>query len=109
MGLGRWSTAVTAITAGFCEELIYRGFMMTALKHNGSGTLVAMTLSSLSFAFFHGLLPVPMLVAGFVISMTWAFIYEKTGNLWVTVLIHGLWDVIILLTPWGALFANQGT
>ena len=108
-GLGRWSIAVTAITAGFCEELIYRGYMMNALKRNGSGPFAAMALSSLSFVFFHGMLPVPMLVAGFIISMIWAFIYHKTGILWVTVFIHGLWDVFVLLTPWAAIFGEQGT
>ena len=109
LGLGRWSIAVTAITAGFCEELIYRGYMMNALKRNGSGAFVAMALSSLSFVFFHGLLPIPMLVAGFIISMFWAFLYHKTGVLWVTVFTHGLWDVFVLLTPWAALFGEQGT
>ena len=49
-----------------------------------------------------------MLVAGFIISMIWAFIYHKSGNLWVTVFVHALWDVLVLLTPWGTLFGEQG-
>lgn len=106
LGLGRWSIAVVGISAGFCEELVYRGYMMTALKRDGRSAFVAMALSSLSFVFFHGLLPAPFLVAGFILSLIWAFIYHKTGILWVTVFIHGLWDVLILLTPWAAFFGE---
>lgn len=108
ISFSRWTIAFTAITAGFCEELIYRGYMMTELKRQGQSPFSAMVLSSLSFVLFHGILPLPLMVAGFLIAMIWALIYHKTGVLWVSIFIHGLWDVLVLLTPWGALFTDQG-
>lgn len=100
--LGRWGVILIAISAGFCEEVIYRGYMMTALKESGHPVWMAMILSSLSFVFFHGLLPVPFMVGGFIISMIWAAIYQKTSVLWCTIYIHGLWDATALLVPWGS-------
>ena len=44
-----------------------------------------MVLSSLSFVFFHGVPPVPFIVAFFVVAMIWAAIYHKTSVLWVTI------------------------
>ena len=101
-GFGRWGVILIAISAGFCEEVIYRGYMMTALTKVGQPVWAAMILSSLSFVFFHGRLPIPFMAAGFVIAMIWAAIYYKTSLLWTTISIHGLWDATVLLIPWGA-------
>ena len=98
---------LVAISAGFCEEVIYRGYMMTELKRAGQPAWVAMCLSSLSFLFFHGIPPLPMLIAGFIISMIWAAIYHKTSLLWVTIYIHALWDATVALVPWGSLSGNS--
>ena len=99
-GLGRWGVLVIAVSAGFCEEVIYRGYMMTALKRVGQPVWLAMTLSTLSFVLFHGLMPLPFLVGGFIIGMAWAAIYQKTANLWVTIWIHGFWNATVILVPW---------
>ncbi|MEO1495892.1 MAG: CPBP family intramembrane glutamic endopeptidase [Planctomycetota bacterium] len=96
-----------ALSAGFCEEVIYRGYMMTALKKAGQPIWVAMVASSLSFVFFHGMLPTPMLVAGFVIAMIWAAIVQRTSLLWATVYIHAFWDASVALIPWHALFIGE--
>ena len=101
MPLGRWGVIVTAISAGFCEEVTYRGYMMTGLKQAGHPVWLAMVLSSLSFVFFHGVPPVPFIVAFFVVSMIWAAIYHKTSILWVTIYFHAVWDATVLLVPLG--------
>lgn len=88
------------ISVGFCEELIYRGYMMTTLKQAGHPVWVAMVLSSLSFVLFHGLMPVPFMVGGFMISMIWAALYQKTSILWVVIYVHGSWGATVLI-PWG--------
>ena len=102
---GRWGYLIAPVTAGFCEEVIYRGFMMNGLKKAGYPILLAMVASSISFVLFHGFtLPIPFLVGGFIISMIWAGIFQWTSNLWVTIFIHGLWDIAATLVPWKALF-----
>ena len=99
MPFGRWGVVVTAMTAGFCEEIIFRGYMMTGLKHAGLPAWLAMILSSLSFVYFHGAPPVPLAVAFFVLTMIWAAIYHQTSVLWVTIYIHAFWDATVLLMP----------
>lgn len=101
--LGRSGYFLAAISAGFCEEVIYRGYMMTALKRAGQKPWIAMVLSTLSFVFFHGWLPIPLLIAGFFIGMIWAAIAHKTSILWITIYFHAIWDVSALLIPWASL------
>ena len=99
---------VMAISAGFCEEVIYRGYMMTALKKIGQPVWSAMVLSSLSFVYFHGLLlPLPLVVAGFIIAMIWAAIVQRTSLLWTTIYFHAFWDASVTLVPWYALFGGE--
>lgn len=102
MPLGRWGVILTAISAGFCEEVIYRGYMMTALKKAGQPVWAAMILSTISFVVFHGKLPIPFMLAFFIIGMIFAAMYHKTSILWVTIFVHGLWDATVLLIPMGA-------
>ena len=105
--LGRSGYLLIAITAGFCEEVIYRGYMMTALKKIGQRPWIAMVLSSISFVLFHGILPWPLLIAGFIIAMIWATIAHKTSNLWITIYFHAFWDVCVCLVPWAS-FSGGG-
>ncbi|MBX2821441.1 MAG: CPBP family intramembrane metalloprotease [Rhodothermaceae bacterium] len=48
-----------AITAGLCEEVIFRGYMNSGLKKAKQKMPIAILLSTLSFVFMHGLLPFP--------------------------------------------------
>lgn len=104
-GLDRWGVILIAVSAGFCEELIYRGYMMSTLERTGHRTLTAMVLSTASFVFFHGILPIGLMAGFFVVGMLFAVIYRRTRSLWVVIYIHALWDATVLLVPWDAVFA----
>ncbi|MEM7231524.1 MAG: type II CAAX endopeptidase family protein [Planctomycetota bacterium] len=95
----RWAVAFIAISAGFCEEVIFRGFLFTALKRTGNPLWLAMPASTLSFVLFHGILPLPLMVIFFIGGMIFVAVYHKTKNLWVTVVMHGVWDATVLLIP----------
>ena len=99
LGIGRWGVLLTAISAGFCEEVIFRGYMITGLKRANQKVPIALTLSTLSFVFMHGVLPFPFLIAFFVIGLIFAIIYHRTSNLWWTIYVHALWDASVLLIP----------
>jgi membrane protease YdiL (CAAX protease family) len=43
-----------AVTAGLCEEFLYRGFAMAVLLHAGLGTWAVVLVSSLLFGLAHG-------------------------------------------------------
>ncbi len=72
---------------------------MTALKRIGQPIWIAMSLSSISFVLFHGLLPIPFMLFGFVIGTIFAILYHKTRSLWVPVYAHALWDATVFLIP----------
>ncbi len=104
-GLDRWGVVLIAITAGFCEEVIYRGYMMSTLKRTGHPVWLSMVLSTASFVLFHGILPLPLMAGFFVVGMIFAVIYQRTSSLWTVVSIHAVWDATVLLVPWDTVFA----
>lgn len=57
-GLHLWQRLVfmviIPITAGFCEELIWRGYVITRLEARGRGRWTAILLAAVSFALIHG-------------------------------------------------------
>jgi membrane protease YdiL (CAAX protease family) len=57
-GLPLWQrlglVVMTAVTAGFCEELIWRGYVITRLEARGRRRWAAITLAAVAFALIHG-------------------------------------------------------
>ena len=85
------------ISAPWWEEVLYRGFMLPAI--NMILPLYPSILSSsLIFSAHHlsvtGFIPLTML------GITWAFLYSKCRNLFVTVFIHALWNSRVFLGSW---------
>jgi membrane protease YdiL (CAAX protease family) len=88
-----------AISAGFCEELVYRGFGITALVGRGLRIWQAVMLSSFSFVFIHGLgglYAFPVFFAG---GLLYAYLYLSRGNLLRPMIIHSLGDTTAMLMP----------
>lgn len=101
LGIGRWGVLFTAISAGFCEEVIFRGYLITGLKRAKQKAAVAIILSTLSFVFMHGVLPIPFFIIFFLLGVVIALIYHLTSNLWWSIYVHALWDASVLLIPLG--------
>lgn len=82
------------------EEIFFRGFVYNALKIR-MGMWPAIVLSALAFALIHAS-PVAVVVI-FPMGMALAYLYARTGSLWVTILIHavnnGLSFVALALFP----------
>jgi membrane protease YdiL (CAAX protease family) len=87
-----------AITAGFCEELVFRGFLIPSLTVVAGGGTVALLLSSALFGVLHSyqswlgvlragalgaLLAVPFLVSGSILpSMLSHTLIDIIGGVW---------------------------
>ncbi len=72
----------TGITAGFCEELLFRGLLMTDFARAGYGKVVQVILPGISFGFSHLGYAVHGFVAGVgimvptaVLGMMWGVAY----------------------------------
>ncbi len=75
-----------AVIPAFFEEFAFRGVMLTQLRKYGTG--FALFVSSLAFGLIHGhIIIIPFaFLAGYVMGM----IYVKTGNLWLSIIVHFL-------------------
>jgi uncharacterized protein len=87
--------AVVAISAGCCEELIYRGFLIRTFEAAPWGLTLGMSVAASSVVFgvahagqgWRG-----MLITGFM-GLMFAALYLATGTLFAPILIHALIDL----------------
>lgn len=86
---------LAVILAPISEELLFRAFIYRALK-NYMPSLLSAIITSLMFALMHfNLLSfLPLFLLGFWLSRT----YEKSGNIWVPILLHALFNGNTLVT-----------
>jgi len=94
---------VQPISAGFTEELIWRGYVLTRLEARGYSARAVIGLSALSFAAIHGIYLPDKLLATFILGVIAAWYYQRERNLVPLIAIHtfvDLWSVALLLaTP----------
>jgi len=81
-------------TAPWWEEVLYRGFLLPSLAIH-MPLWLAVPLSAVMFAAHHmqSCSMVPLTALGLV----WAMLYIRSRNLFVTVLIHGMWNSRVFL------------
>jgi membrane protease YdiL (CAAX protease family) len=88
--------AALSITAGICEEIIFRGYMMVYLASAipAGGLWLAALGSSLVFGLQHTYQgPMGVLRSGLV-GLALAGLYLLTGSLWLPILLHALIDLV---------------
>lgn len=96
------------IFVALSEELVFRGFMMKELLVKGP--IVAILLSSTLFTSLHlwyagfGWDSVPLFGGLFMLSVYWAIVAYKTGNICGIILFHGLYNVssVVLANLFGS-------
>lgn len=77
----------------FVEELLFRGLLFAWLAERWSLAL-AYPLSSLAFASLHFLLP--LFPALFLMGLLLAYVYRQSGSIWASILVHGLFNGLML-------------
>ncbi|MEO6126850.1 MAG: CPBP family intramembrane glutamic endopeptidase [Ferruginibacter sp.] len=88
----------TCLTAGVCEELIFRGYILPRLQLIFKNTTAAVVVSSLLFGLLHyryGTLA--NMFGPFFIGLVSALYYWKYRNIKVLILCHFLWDLMAIL------------
>jgi CAAX protease family protein len=94
----RWYFIVS-LTAGICEEVVYRGFLIhylmgaPAMLHVG----LAVVGSSLIFGLGHLYQGIRGMIGTTVLGLVFAILYLITGNLAIPILLHAAIDARILL------------
>ncbi|MCY2939443.1 MAG: CPBP family intramembrane metalloprotease [Planctomycetota bacterium] len=85
-----------ALLAGFCEEMLFRGAIQTLLGQTLIGPWGGIVIASVLFGALHSLSLI-YFVAATLIGCLLGWLYEHTGNLLGPMVLHGLYDLVILL------------
>ncbi|MBA3314343.1 MAG: CPBP family intramembrane metalloprotease [Planctomycetota bacterium] len=86
-----------SLTAGFCEEFVYRGFAIRALQGRGFRTWQAVALASVSFTLLHGIAGVILFPVYFAFGLLFAGLFLWTKRLAPVMYAHALFDVLAVL------------
>jgi membrane protease YdiL (CAAX protease family) len=90
LGRGVVSAALICVVAPMCEEILFRGYIFTALR-SWRGTATAAVLSGLLFGGVHaGSAPVLDLVPLAALGVGLCLLYERTGSLYPSIGAHSL-------------------
>jgi membrane protease YdiL (CAAX protease family) len=99
---------VVGVTAGVCEEWLYRGFFLAvvAALTGGLPTGVLVLVAAVSFGLAHAYQGVAGVLTTGVLGGVMAALYLQTGSLLLPVLLHAAIDLRFLLVPERALPAG---
>jgi membrane protease YdiL (CAAX protease family) len=92
----RWFWIFMSFTAGFCEELVYRGFAIRSLQGLNLRTVIAILIATLSFVLMHGvsvLTPVPFVII-YVAGLFFSALFVWRRSLIPGIFLHTLFDLM---------------
>src|SRR5690606_4219903 len=94
----RWFAAV-CVSAGVCEELIFRGFLIRYAEAvlPGLGWTGAILAAALVFGIDHGYQGWKGMVQTTFLALVFTLLFLLAGNLWVPMIAHALLDLRLLL------------
>lgn len=106
-----WAILAILLSAGICEELMFRGIILNALRDRFGrdtfkGTVWAIVISGILFGCMHfinllaGVSLEAVLIQVIAVCGMGAFfgaVYCRSGNIWVTIFLHFLMDICVLL------------
>jgi membrane protease YdiL (CAAX protease family) len=97
--------AVVGVTAGVCEEWLYRGFFLAVVAAVAPGLPGAalVLLAAVAFGVAHAYQGLPGVLTTGVLGGVLAAVYLSSGSLLLPVLLHALIDLRFLLVPPSAL------
>lgn len=83
-----------AVFPAICEELAFRGFILTGLRHSGRPWL-AILISSALFGAVHSILQQSL--ATFLLGLVIGFLAVRTGSIYPTMVFHAVYNGLALL------------
>ena len=90
---------IGVVLAPICEELIYRGFIYHSMK-NRFGPVVSTLVTSTFFATVHWYSLFGW-ISVFISGLLFTWVYERSGSLWSSVIMHALINLSITMTTHG--------
>ena len=88
--------AIIVIGAPILEETIFRGFLLASLSATRLGFWGAAAVSSAVWAMIHGY-AASMAAGLFVFGLLLSLMVKRSGSIWISVIMHGLWNGAVTL------------
>ncbi|HEX6965320.1 MAG TPA: CPBP family intramembrane glutamic endopeptidase [Gemmatimonadaceae bacterium] len=95
-----WFTAV-ALSAGICEEIIFRGFLIRYVQALpiGIGVGASIVIAALIFGLDHGYQGVRGFIVTTVVALVLSALFFLAGSLWLPIALHAAIDLRVLALP----------
>lgn len=89
------------LVVGFCEEIVFRGFLIRYLHDLplGLGLMGAILVAAAIFGIDHGYQGWKGILGTGVLALLMTVLFFVTGTLWIPILAHALLDLRVLLLP----------
>jgi len=81
-----------SITAGVCEEILFRGFLMWLITE-WTGLIAAVIISSILFGCLHIYLGAAYVPKVTIVGLMFALVVVASGSLWPAIVIHAAMDL----------------
>ena len=91
-----------AVTAGFCEEIIYRGFAITKLAEAGLNRWLSIIPAGITFVFIHGINGYFQFWLYFGAAVMFGLLFVSAKRLWPGIVIHALFDLMAIMAVFQA-------
>ena len=85
---------ILSISAGFCEEIIFRLFLFSYLFEH-THIIIAFVLTNLVFAITHIGSSKQNIIGAFFLGLLFSAIYYFTNNIWLSIILHSAIDINI--------------
>lgn len=95
-GSGIWMAVLAiSVAPAVCEELLFRGIILSALKKYKFGIITTTIITSVMFGVFH--LQLFRLFPIFLLGLLLTYVVYKTGSIFVSMILHFLNNLIAVL------------
>lgn len=89
-----WVSAMSP-TAGFCEEIIFRGIAMSVAFALGADAVIAVVVTSFLFALGHAVYGTSWMIGTMVLGIASAVVVLWSQSLWPAIIAHTLYDMTV--------------
>ncbi|MGH1418557.1 MAG: lysostaphin resistance A-like protein [Hyphomicrobiaceae bacterium] len=89
-----------AIGAPLSEELLFRGFLFSALSKTRLGIIGTALLTNSAWTVLHFHYSIYGLIDVFLVGLVLSWLLWRTGSLWVTIAAHAIYNSIVLIGLW---------
>ena len=98
---GKLLWVLVSITAGFCEEVAFRGYLMTRFRllFKSQSWILPTLLSSVIFGICHAYQGTAGFILITIYGAMFALLYIKTKSLWSGIIAHFFQDVMYIFIP----------